>query len=221
MLWWNFSKNCQYIPLWSELDNNIFHRTWRLSSASKYIFYTNHQLKLYQISVAPKFLFAKNVIQYLISNKILTCELYIQGVYKIMARVQKLTRNLFLTFHLHNVHRQQRQLSRFLLHYQQLISRAYCGDTGPVSNMASQQEKAFCVLSFEVSRSVITVQSEFCTQFRTAGSAKARNKFLVNFWNCTILLWIPCIMCEVLTTTVLNFAAVLCCHRGGQIHGLR
>ena len=29
---------------------------------------------------------------------------------------------------------------------------------GPVSEMASQQEKAFCVLRFEVSRSVITVQ---------------------------------------------------------------
>jgi len=27
--------------------------------------------------------------------------------------------------------------------------------------MASQQEKAFCVLRFEVSRSVITVQREF------------------------------------------------------------
>ena len=32
----------------------------------------------------------------------------------------------------------------------------------PVSKMASQQEKAFCVLRFEVSRSVITVQHEFC-----------------------------------------------------------
>ena len=32
---------------------------------------------------------------------------------------------------------------------------------GLVSNMASQQEKAFCVLRFEVSRSVITVQREF------------------------------------------------------------
>ena len=29
---------------------------------------------------------------------------------------------------------------------------------GPVSKMASQQEKAFCVFRFEVSRSVITVQ---------------------------------------------------------------
>ena len=32
---------------------------------------------------------------------------------------------------------------------------------GPVSKMASQQEKAFYVLPFEVSRSVITVQLEF------------------------------------------------------------
>ena len=37
---------------------------------------------------------------------------------------------------------------------------------GPVSNMASQQEKAFCVLRFEVSRSVITVQREFRARFR-------------------------------------------------------
>ena len=32
---------------------------------------------------------------------------------------------------------------------------------GPVSKMALQQVKAFCVLRFEVSRSVITVQREF------------------------------------------------------------
>jgi len=36
-------------------------------------------------------------------------------------------------------------------------SHAYCGAAGPVSKMASQQKKAFCVLRFEVSRSVITV----------------------------------------------------------------
>ena len=40
------------------------------------------------------------------------------------------------------------------------------GPAGPVSNMASQQEKAFCVLRFEVSRSVITVQREFRARFR-------------------------------------------------------
>ena len=37
---------------------------------------------------------------------------------------------------------------------------------GPVSKMVSQQEKAFCVLRFEVSRSVITVQREFGARFR-------------------------------------------------------
>ena len=75
-----------------------------------------------------------------------------------MVRFQKLTTNLFLTLHGHNVHRQQRQLSKFLMRYQQFASHAYCGSAAPISKMASQQEKAFCVLRFEVSRSVITVQ---------------------------------------------------------------
>jgi hypothetical protein len=47
------------------------------------------------------------------------------------------------------------------MRYQQFASHAYCGAAGPVSKMALQQEKAFCVLRFEVSRSVITVQREF------------------------------------------------------------
>jgi len=37
---------------------------------------------------------------------------------------------------------------------------------GPVSKMASQQEKAFCVLRFEVFRSMITVQRDFRARFR-------------------------------------------------------
>ena len=82
-----------------------------------------------------------------------------------MVRFQKLTRNLFLTLHGHNVHRQQRQLSKFLMRYQQFASRAYCGAAGPDSKMASRQEKALCVLRFEVSRSVITVQREFRARF--------------------------------------------------------
>ena len=83
-----------------------------------------------------------------------------------MVRFQKLTRNLFLTLHGHNVHRQQQQMSKFLMRYKQFASHAYCGAVGPVSNMASQQEKAFCVLRFEVSRSVFTVQCEFRARFR-------------------------------------------------------
>ena len=48
------------------------------------------------------------------------------GIHKRMAQFQKLTRNLFLTLHGYNVHRQQRQLSKFLMLYQQFAG-AYCG----------------------------------------------------------------------------------------------
>jgi hypothetical protein len=68
--------------------------------------------------------------------------------------VSKVIRNLFLTFHGHNIDRQQRQLSKFLVRYKQLASHAYCGAAGPVSKM----------LRFEVSRSEITVQREFCAR---------------------------------------------------------
>jgi hypothetical protein len=63
-----------------------------------------------------------------------------------MVQFKKLTINLFLTLHGHNMHRQQRQLSKFLVRYQQLASYAYCGAAGPVSKMASEQENAFFVL---------------------------------------------------------------------------
>jgi hypothetical protein len=47
-------------------------------------------------------------------------------------------------------HRQQWQLSKFLMRSQQFASHAYCGAS---FQEASQQEKALCVLHFEVSRS--------------------------------------------------------------------
>jgi len=53
--------------------------------------------------------------------------LLVQDIHKRMVRFQKLTRNLFLTLHGHNVDRQQRQLSKFLMRYQQFASHAYCG----------------------------------------------------------------------------------------------
>jgi len=83
-----------------------------------------------------------------------------------MVQFQKLTRNLFLTLYGQNVQRQQRQLSQFRMLYQQFAFHAYCGTVGSVSKMAPQQEKAFCVLRFEVSRFVITVQLEFRARFR-------------------------------------------------------
>jgi len=96
----------------------------------------------------------------------------IQGIHKRIVRFQKLTRNLFLTLHGHNVHRQQQQLSKFLMRYEQFACHAYYGAAGPVSKMASQHEKAFCVLRFEVSRSVITVQREFRARFRKDAPAR-------------------------------------------------
>ena len=72
-----------------------------------------------------------------------------QGIHKRMVRFKKLTRNLFLSLHGHNVHGQYRQLSKFLMRYQQFASHAYCGAAGPVSKMASQQKNASCVLRFE------------------------------------------------------------------------
>ena len=51
----------------------------------------------------------------------------IQDIHKRMVRFQKLTRNLFLTLHGDKAHRQQRQLSKFLVLYQQFAFHAYCG----------------------------------------------------------------------------------------------
>jgi hypothetical protein len=77
--------------------------------------------------------------------------------------VLKVDTNVFLSLHGHNI--QQRELSKFLmLSSSSLVLIA--GPRGPVYKMASQQEKAFCVLCFEVSRSVITVQREFRVRFK-------------------------------------------------------
>jgi hypothetical protein len=43
---------------------------------------------------------------------------------------------------------------------------------GLVSKMASRQEKAFCVLRFEVSRSVITLQREFSARIKKKHHAR-------------------------------------------------
>ena len=72
----------------------------------------------------------------------------IQGIHKRMVQFQTLTRNLFLTLHGHNVHRQQRQLSKFLMRYQQFAFHTYCGAAGSFSKMASQQEKDFMCAPF-------------------------------------------------------------------------
>jgi hypothetical protein len=54
---------------------------------------------------------------------------------------------------------------KFLMRYK-FAPHAYCVAAGPVTKMALQLEKAFCVLRFEVSRAVITVQREFVHGFK-------------------------------------------------------
>jgi hypothetical protein len=59
-----------------------------------------------------------------------------------MGQFKKLTRNLFLTLHRHNVHHQQRQLSKFVVRYQQFASHAYYGTRfkdGVVASKGYQQ----------------------------------------------------------------------------------
>jgi hypothetical protein len=52
---------------------------------------------------------------------------YIPGMHKIMVKFQKLIKNVFIILHMHNIHCQQRELSTFLMGYQQLASHGYCG----------------------------------------------------------------------------------------------
>jgi hypothetical protein len=92
--------------------------------------------------------------------------MYIQDIHKRMVQFPKLIKNVLLILQGHNIHCQQREISKVLLPYQQFASHAYCGAAGPVSKMASQQEKAFSVFRYDVSRSVITVQCEFRLRFK-------------------------------------------------------
>jgi hypothetical protein len=85
----------------------------------------------------------------------------VQGIHKRMVLFQKLIKSLFPNLHRHNIQCQQWVLFKFLMCYQQFTSHDYCGAVGPISKMVSQKEKDFCVLCFEVSRSVVTVQLEF------------------------------------------------------------
>ena len=61
------------------------------------------------------------------------------------------------------------QVSRVLPAVRSLVLTA-----GLVSKMASQKGKAFCVLRFEVSRSVITVRREFRARFRKGAPCMLR-----------------------------------------------
>jgi hypothetical protein len=133
-----------------------------------------------------------------------------------MVRFQKWIKNLRLTLHGHNVHRQRRQLSKFLMRYQQFTSHAYCVAAGPVSKMALQQEKVFCVRTCYTGSGMSLITVWMCVvwprvhtlkdcnyQMRNLDSwrrwrcmlcpCKVRNTFFIHFWYRTILLCMPCI----------------------------
>jgi hypothetical protein len=82
-----------------------------------------------------------------------------------MVQFNNLIKMLFLMLHWHNITFSSRncRVSHVL---QQFASHAYCGHMGSVFKMASHQEKVFCVLRFEVSRSVIIVQRKFRARFK-------------------------------------------------------
>jgi hypothetical protein len=56
----------------------------------------------------------------------------VQDIQKRMVLFQELLKKVFLTLHGHNIHCQQRELSKFHVRYQQFASHAYCGTAGPV-----------------------------------------------------------------------------------------
>jgi hypothetical protein len=55
--------------------------------------------------------------------------IYNHDMHNRMVLFQRLTRNLLLTLHGHNVHRQQRQLSEFLMRYSQSFNVCTLGHT--------------------------------------------------------------------------------------------
>ena len=97
-------------------------------------------------------------------------------------RFQKLTRNVFLTLHGHNVHRQQRQLSKFLMCYQQFASHAYCGDQFQRWRRSRKRLSVCSVL--RCPDLWLQCSAEFCIRFRK--DARMRNLDSCRCWRCTL-----------------------------------
>jgi hypothetical protein len=127
----------------------------------------------------------------------------IQGIHKRMVRFQKLTRNLFLTLHGHNLHCQQRQLSSFSCATSSSILMLTAGPRGQFPRWR-RSRKRLCVFRFEVSRSVITVQSDFRAWFRKDTTARCgkgsqignalrryKGEITLTGCRCTCRPWIP------------------------------
>ncbi|XP_067125590.1 centrosomal protein of 120 kDa-like [Centruroides vittatus] len=92
------------------------------------------------------------------------------GVYYIgdpnLEKAEKFIFSVTIAFATNLLQHKQWQLSKLLMCYPLFTCHDYCAGVVLLSKMAFQQEKAFCVLSFEVSRSVVTVQREFHAWFK-------------------------------------------------------
>ena len=84
-------------------------------------------------------------------------DIYIQGIHKKNGAVSKVNKK-FIS-HLTRTQRTPSAAATVQVSHAlpACASHAYCGAAGPVCKVASQQENAFRVLRFEVSRYVITV----------------------------------------------------------------
>jgi hypothetical protein len=60
------------------------------------------------------------------------------GYTKKNGAVSKANKKFISQLHGQNAHRQQWQLFKFIMRYQEFASHSYCGAAGPVSKMASQ-----------------------------------------------------------------------------------
>ena len=86
-----------------------------------------------------------------------------------MLQFQKLTRNLFLTLHGQNLHRQQRQLSKFLMRYQQ-FARSY----RMINDCGLDTEKEWERTRWEIKRKKI--------KYERYSQEEGINDFLSRFW---------------------------------------
>jgi hypothetical protein len=79
-------------------------------------------------------------------QSVLRLKVQIQSIHKEWCVFQKLTRNLFLTLHGRNVHRQQQQLSKFLMCYNSSLLMLNAGPRGQFSRWR-RSRKRFSVCS--------------------------------------------------------------------------
>jgi hypothetical protein len=114
-----------YSPLWPVRLHHIFPHYLINGTIFEVI-----ECKMCVLSFSTNFVWN---ISYSKKNSARYCHKCKQGIHKRMVRFQKWIKNVYLTLHGHNIHRQRRHLSTFLMRYQQFASHAYCVAAGPVS----------------------------------------------------------------------------------------